>query len=650
MSAQNFSIIGIGMVRNEEDIIEGFIRHNLQYVDALVLLDNGSFDDTRNIIKSLQQEGLNVFVTDDNNLSYLQAEKITALYQRVATSYFPDFILPLDADEFIQAASPQEFKDALYSIPSDHIGLYRWKTYIPNPNCPPKTLSDITFRRNDFFFERTKIIIRCDGCVDEQLFIESGYHHASKNDVQVAAKLLESIHLAHFTLRSPAHLFKTTITKWIGRLHKGSSDDIKREASGIYTRIHNIISDGLPSAKEVSYSALNFGQPIVSIHSDIDKYICEDTPALHPQASKCKVDALQSKDDVIRFLVQGWTQDVSLSHKEEPLLTLYEQNQITSQESKSNGAFSPEDHLKTMYADIPPFKYIHEILEPESVLDVGCGLGTYLRFFKIFGSSEILGIDGLTPQYSFLQPEEYIQQDLTQHFDLQKQYDLVCCLEVAEHLPNLPSVELVKSLCRHSARHILFSAASPGQGGHGHINCQPLHFWAEIFTNLGWSPLVGETLFARCCASLSWFRKNMVLLQRNDAASIDDWKQLLTIAEAPHQWVPGESRQIFEVMETTIPTNAYPQHQMKTLCDPDLQTYSLVADVYNSALNLKKQQLSNDIANPSIWAELGELYLQGGAFDDAQECFEKAIQLAPDDIRFKQLLTQFLKARLSTAC
>ncbi len=89
------------MIKNEEDILETFIRHNLNYLDFLVLADNSSTDNSRIIIKKLMQEGLKLCVIDDQKIPYTQTDKITNLYRRVATSFFPEFIVPIDADELI---------------------------------------------------------------------------------------------------------------------------------------------------------------------------------------------------------------------------------------------------------------------------------------------------------------------------------------------------------------------------------------------------------------------------------------------------------------------------------------------------------------------------------------------------------------------
>jgi glycosyltransferase involved in cell wall biosynthesis len=49
-------LVGLAVVKNEADIIEAMIRHNLQFLDALVVVDNASADQTAQIVGALVPE------------------------------------------------------------------------------------------------------------------------------------------------------------------------------------------------------------------------------------------------------------------------------------------------------------------------------------------------------------------------------------------------------------------------------------------------------------------------------------------------------------------------------------------------------------------------------------------------------------------
>lgn len=92
-------IWGIAMVKNEVDIIEEVLRHNLgQGMDAALILDNGSSDGTRELLESLSRE-LPIYVGDDPILAYEQSAKMTFLAD-VARQHGARWVVPFDADEF----------------------------------------------------------------------------------------------------------------------------------------------------------------------------------------------------------------------------------------------------------------------------------------------------------------------------------------------------------------------------------------------------------------------------------------------------------------------------------------------------------------------------------------------------------------------
>jgi hypothetical protein len=83
-------------------------------------------------------------------------------------------------------------------------------------------------------------------------------------------------------------------------------------------------------------------------------------------------------------------------------------------------------------------------------------------------------------------PEErFLSVDLKRPFHINSHFDLVVCLEVAEHLPEEIAECFIGSLTRLGSV-VLFSAAIPSQGGTGHINEQWPAYWEEHFTNRGY--------------------------------------------------------------------------------------------------------------------------------------------------------------------
>jgi SAM-dependent methyltransferase len=159
---------------------------------------------------------------------------------------------------------------------------------------------------------------------------------------------------------------------------------------------------------------------------------------------------------------------------------------------------------------------IMNLFYPKSVLDVGCGLGTWLRVFEEGGVIDYLGVDGEYVDKRLLKiPEEkFLAVDLQKQWSVNRKFDLVICLEVAEHLREESADLLVESLVSHGDT-IVFSAAIPGQGGQYHINEQWPRYWQEKFAKHGFyyhdelRPLIWENSRVDW-----WYRQNIFTISR----------------------------------------------------------------------------------------------------------------------------------------
>jgi SAM-dependent methyltransferase len=129
---------------------------------------------------------------------------------------------------------------------------------------------------------------------------------------------------------------------------------------------------------------------------------------------------------------------------------------------------------------------IVDLLRPKAVVDLGCGVGTWLRVFEEHGVADVCGVDGEYIDLDRLEisPGQFIAADLRQGVSLNKRFDLAMSLEVAEHLPAECAERFVRSLTE-LAPAVLFSAAIPEQGGTGHVNEQWPDYWAAHFDRCG---------------------------------------------------------------------------------------------------------------------------------------------------------------------
>lgn len=125
---------------------------------------------------------------------------------------------------------------------------------------------------------------------------------------------------------------------------------------------------------------------------------------------------------------------------------------------------------------------------PESYLDVGSGDGAMVNFAERLGV-EVNGLDQLPrPNHPKL-----LQVDLREPQDLRRTYELVTSIETAEHIEEPYADVFVDTIVRHAKNRIVFTAAMPGQPGHGHVNTKDAYYWRKKFWDRGWNYSAHDT-------------------------------------------------------------------------------------------------------------------------------------------------------------
>jgi 2-polyprenyl-3-methyl-5-hydroxy-6-metoxy-1,4-benzoquinol methylase len=142
-----------------------------------------------------------------------------------------------------------------------------------------------------------------------------------------------------------------------------------------------------------------------------------------------------------------------------------------------------ENSFATSEVCVPILKLMYN---PQSVLDLGCNVGAWLLSFERVGVKDVIGIDGDNMKESLVMlNHDFIAHDLTRALDLNRKFDLVLCLEVAEHIDEKHADTLIDNAIRHSDL-IFWSAATKGQGGYKHVNEQPHEYWINKFAAKGY--------------------------------------------------------------------------------------------------------------------------------------------------------------------
>lgn len=157
--------------------------------------------------------------------------------------------------------------------------------------------------------------------------------------------------------------------------------------------------------------------------------------------------------------------------------------------------------------------YLVALLRPKSVVDVGCGVGTWAEEFRRQGVADVVGVDGeyVNREQLRIPSETFICRNLESPLELGRTFDLAVSLEVAEHLSPARARSFVSDLT-HLAPFVVFSAAIPLQGGNHHLNEQWATYWNDLFISNGFCAV--DCVRARFWEDRGvewWYRQNLFL-------------------------------------------------------------------------------------------------------------------------------------------
>lgn len=111
-------LIGTLMVRDEIDIVAAMVEHHLdQGLDLLVVTDNGSVDGTVEVLEAYARDG-RVELHHDPVHRKQQHSVVTSMARRARTQHRADWVVNLDADEFVvPLARSMTVREALEGTP-----------------------------------------------------------------------------------------------------------------------------------------------------------------------------------------------------------------------------------------------------------------------------------------------------------------------------------------------------------------------------------------------------------------------------------------------------------------------------------------------------------------------------------------------------
>ncbi|MGI6484227.1 MAG: glycosyltransferase family 2 protein [Candidatus Dojkabacteria bacterium] len=198
------TIYTISSVKDEADIIESLVRYTLNFADGMVINENGSTDNTLAILKQLKSEGLNIDIIEDTKSEYVELEKKKELLNYVMKKYSPDWVLCLDADEFLFEIDYKNPRNAILSLNPLEENQILWRTFVLNGDekkeeqfIPKRVL----YRRDESCEEFAKAVISKElykkGCL-----FSLGAHTLYGSEFASKVNYPKDLFLGHYPVRS----------------------------------------------------------------------------------------------------------------------------------------------------------------------------------------------------------------------------------------------------------------------------------------------------------------------------------------------------------------------------------------------------------------------------------------------------------------
>lgn len=347
-------IFSISMVKNEMDIIESFVRYNICIFDGMVIMDNGSTDDTLPILNLLKEEGLPIVVLEDADKGFDKVKKFDKLSKIAIGEFKADIIVPIDADEFLIATEGGNPRGILEKLESPSYYIIDWKTYVPDfKNEDEKFIpSKITQCRDRSAEELQKVIIPGKLVTDYDVKIARGSHRIlipPEYDKRLKKVYNPNLMMAHFPIRSREQTISKISIGWMNAL---SSPERKEGQSFHWEKIFNSIK----SSHEIKNEALT---AFAREYSLMDHQIDEDI-----ELAEDPMDLSFCKDITIKYTPDKINPFSNLLEACEELSRDYvklKKEAIAQEKGESSRKLTTSEYIKEneeVYEDLEEIKYV----------------------------------------------------------------------------------------------------------------------------------------------------------------------------------------------------------------------------------------------------------------------------------------------------
>jgi predicted O-methyltransferase YrrM len=267
--------VALALVKNEGDIISLWFSHICEIFDQIYIVDHQSTDGTREFLVDSAKSDPKIHLYSFDHPGYYQSE-ITNYLANLAGHEYPNaWLFPIDADEFFEVGSQEDFRSLLKKQDTNKILLSNWR------NCIPQYLygdEKIDLNFSCFFPTKAgifnKVAVHSSKLVKERLkFIQGNHAIENENGKRVINQDTPFLNLLHIPIRSVEHFALKCIQGYIAY----NQLPLERISTGQGTHwtdmIDSVLVSGLFKADEIRKFVVSYGQPNVLEAVDIYKLV-----------------------------------------------------------------------------------------------------------------------------------------------------------------------------------------------------------------------------------------------------------------------------------------------------------------------------------------------------------------------------------------
>jgi len=587
-------IIGVCVIKNEADIIETFVRHNLGHLDALVILENSSTDRSREILVQLVREGLPLVIMDDPELGHHQSEKLTDLIQTIHPVFCPEWVIPLDADEFLNPHEGLGLPELLADLPADSVGQMEWRNYVPMPGDDlnePDVIKRIRHRRTLEKPQYYKVVIPGSLIATNSIIVDFGNHAVRHRNgsYPFAHYIMNSLPLAHFPVRSSGQILTKAFISWLTELCKQDRKIDGWHKEPMYRRF---LDNSPLTPEELRDAAMRY-----ALESEEENSIVRDEVAPISRYELKYTNMAQTNQAlamarVSEDLAARWREGVNRPEVKSQI----ESGNEFSPDIVDNYSLGYLDHMMAGTVDAPPFRYIHDLFRPSSLLDVGFN-APYLKRLESFGVEDVVrvSVKGVGARTG-----NAIVHNPSLPLGLGRKFDMVICLELIALLDEREAITLIKSLAVCAKGPVLFSS------GENVANPKTPDHWIALWREEGFVPLPFNTAVFRMLANMYWYKRGAFLLAPAAWAGMRKAGDFLSVKDLVHM------------------TEAYNDHKPQK---PGVYEITLLGDRLKDSHAKPPEQVlrDTDIGIAGLLLKRARLHLNMGRLEESIHDLENAL-------------------------